>query len=44
MTLIEKLALKLTEEQRERFFDLIEQQPDVSPHQLYRQVVRPEEE
>ena len=40
MTLIEKLTMKLTEEQRERFFELIDQHPDANPLTLYRRVIR----
>jgi hypothetical protein len=45
MTLIEKLTLKLSEEQRERFFDLIEEHPDVNAMILFRRVLtQPEEQ
>jgi hypothetical protein len=39
MTLIEKLTMQLTEEQREVFFDLIEEFPNVSPIKLFRRVL-----
>lgn len=45
MTLIEKLTMKLSEEQRERFFDLIEEHPNTNPIVLFRRVLnQPEEE
>jgi hypothetical protein len=43
MTLIEKLTMQLTEEQREVFFDLIEEFPDVPPITLFRRVLRQSE-
>lgn len=43
MTLVEKLTLKLSEEQREEFFDLIEEFPDVPPITLFRRVLRQSE-
>jgi hypothetical protein len=39
MTLIEKLTMQLSEEQREQFFDLIEQFPNVPPITLFRRVL-----
>ncbi len=44
MTLIEKLTLKLSKEQRERFFDLIEEHPDANPMTLFRLVLRESKE
>jgi hypothetical protein len=43
MTLYEKLTMQLTEEQREQFFDLIEEFPDVPPITLFRRVLRQSE-
>jgi hypothetical protein len=40
MTLIERLTMKLTEEQREEFFDLVDEHPDVSVMDLYHRVLR----
>lgn len=42
MTMIERLALQLTEEQQEEFFDLIEEYPDTNPMVLFRRVLRQE--
>ena len=40
MTLIERLTMQLTEEQRERFFELIDENPDVEIMHLYRRLLR----
>jgi uncharacterized protein (DUF1778 family) len=44
MTMIEQLALHLTEEQQEEFFNLIEENPDANPMALYRLVLRKKQE
>lgn len=44
MSLVERLSLRLTEEQREYFLQLVAANPDISVQELYRQVIRPEEE
>ena len=40
MTLIEKLTMQLTEEQREEFFELIEEYPEVAPIMLFRRMLK----
>ena len=44
MAMIEQLALQLTEEQQEEFFNLIEEHPDANPRALYRLVLRKKQE
>ena len=44
MTLVEKLSLRLTEDQRAVFLQLVEQHADIPVHELYRQVIRGIEE
>lgn len=44
MTMIERLALQLTEEQQEEFFNLVEEHPDANPMALYRLVLRKKQE
>lgn len=43
MTLIEKLTMRLTEEQQELFFDLLEENPDTNPMILFRRVLAQQE-
>jgi hypothetical protein len=40
MSLVETLSLKLTDEQREKFLDLIKQEPNQHPITLYRHVLK----
>lgn len=42
MTMIERLALELTEEQQELFFNLLKEHPDTNPMVLFRRVLRQE--
>lgn len=44
MTLVERLSLRLTDEKREQFLQLVAANPDVPVHELYRQVIRSEQE
>jgi len=40
MRLVETLSLKLTDEQREQFLKLIQQEPNQHPMVLYRRVLK----
>ncbi len=44
MTLVEKLSLRLTEDQREIFLQLVQEHADIPVHDLYRQVIKGLEE
>ena len=44
MTLVEKLSLRLTEDQRAVFLQLVQEHADIPVHDLYRQVIKGLEE